>query len=303
MNDPRSEIFRNVSQDILKAIKESFVNETTYIGSTVLKLEAGSVLATVENSFDLSSAVTEKVIDATIVNYITNCTTCGNLSGSVDYKVLDMCTSNPCDNSSSQCNFTDGIIHCNCKDGFFKFIINDRTCRACEDGFHYNGNTCVRCPFGYNGLNCGDPYLLAVVVISCVLGSILLFSIIGFIVIFARSRGKNPSKGHSENPETFLMWSKPEIPKIPRAGMTKPDFPQIPRVAMTWEPGQTGVQQNGNKSLAVGWPRDNGFLASSQADSTDELLSFKSKEPSSYSYLRHGVDNPYFVGDENKKKD
>uniref|UniRef100_A0A6I8P085 EGF-like domain-containing protein n=1 Tax=Ornithorhynchus anatinus TaxID=9258 RepID=A0A6I8P085_ORNAN len=49
-----------------------------------------------------------------------------------------------CDRETAACSDVDGLPLCRCRDGYFQISEMDHSCRACEDGFRLENQTCVR---------------------------------------------------------------------------------------------------------------------------------------------------------------
>uniref|UniRef100_H3AZA2 EGF-like domain-containing protein n=1 Tax=Latimeria chalumnae TaxID=7897 RepID=H3AZA2_LATCH len=171
MADSSSQIFQKTANEITATLREALKGTEGYLNSLVLKLERGSVVAIVENLYDPDSSIsTRKVQHGQQVSHL--CV----------YIVSSACGSNAC-GSNTICKLTNGEVSCECKVGYFKLFPKDRTCTvACPSGEKLQDKVCVKCPFGYAGFNCSDSSLLAVVVISCVLGGLLLLMFIALIV-------------------------------------------------------------------------------------------------------------------------
>lgn len=138
----------------------------------------------------------------------------------------------------------------------------------------------MKCPFGYAGFNCDDSSLLAVVVISCVLGSVLLILLISLLIACNRSKAV-PKESYEH--ETYLMWPKKDVPKIPRVTMNR-DSSQL---------------DYGSKNALVDNELSNGTTVNPEDSRMEaDLKTFSDMNPSRYSYLCHGQTNPYFVDEE-----
>ncbi|KAM9843379.1 uncharacterized protein ACBR49_012594 [Aulostomus maculatus] len=161
---------------------------------------------------------------------------------------------------------------------------------------------CEPCAFGYAGFNCSDSALLAVVVISCVLGGVLLILVLALLAhcCWMRRPGSKPansSSPYSTAADTDKPWPAGVTP-IPRATTS---WDAAPPIEMT-EGGSTRAlvdkkhQTNGMGSE----PKQNRWKKSGSYDLNPEgLKTFKGKNPSRYSYLVQGHENPYFLpGDE-----
>ncbi|XP_048416770.1 protein HEG homolog 1 [Stegostoma tigrinum] len=281
MKETNTKAFSDTAKEIVKEMEGLFKDDSSFYKSVVRKLGKGSVIAFLDNIFALSSNATEKSVTTHIQEGIKTCTSCKLISPSDSFTGQSICSLNPCDNTTSQCNANNGIAICKCLPGYFKFDASDRSCKACLSGFKLENGTCVKCPFGYGGFNCDKPYLLAVVVISCVLGGILLLLLLALIATCLRS--KSGSCSSSSGSHDYVMWPKSEMPKIPRA-------------TMHWDGNQLEMQENGSTSSLNDIHRDAGRAP----DKNDDLKTFKGKQQSRYTYLCQGQENPYYVSDEKK---
>ncbi|XP_078080089.1 protein HEG homolog 1-like [Mustelus asterias] len=281
MKEVSSKAFYDTATKIEKEVKSFFKGDISYRKSIVRKLAKGSVNAIVDNIFALSSNATEDSVSAMIKAGIENCSSCALVTREDTFIAESVCSQNPCDNSTSRCKANNGITTCNCLPGYFKFLPSDRSCKACLSGFKLENGTCVKCPFGYGGFNCDKSYLLAVVVISCVLGGILLLLLLALITTCLRS--KSGSCSSSSGSHDYVMWPKSEMPKIPRA-------------TMHWDGNQLEMQENGSTSSLNEIHRDGGRTP----EKNDDLKTFKGKQQSRYTYLCQGQENPYYVSDEKK---
>ncbi|XP_026962823.1 protein HEG homolog 1 isoform X4 [Sagmatias obliquidens] len=121
-----------------------------------------------------------------------------------------------CDKETSICTDLDGVALCQCKSGYFQFNKMDHSCRACEDGYRLENETCMSCPFGLGGLNCGNPYQLITVVIAAAGGGLLLILGIALIVTCCRKNKNDISKLIFKSGD-FQMSPYAEYPKNPRS--------------------------------------------------------------------------------------
>ncbi|XP_054983381.1 protein HEG homolog 1 isoform X2 [Sorex araneus] len=121
-----------------------------------------------------------------------------------------------CDRETSLCTDLDGVARCQCKLGYFQFNKMDHSCRACEDGYRLENETCLSCPFGLGGLNCGNPYQLITVVIAAAGGGLLLILGIALILTCCRKNKNDISKLIFKSGD-FQMSPYAEYPKNPRS--------------------------------------------------------------------------------------
>ncbi|KAK6473081.1 protein HEG [Huso huso] len=279
MSDKSSKEFQIISSQIEAELNSILKNEKGYIKSVVLKLAPGSVLARVDNFYDLNSNVTAETISNAIRKQTETCddtNTCKLIDKETTYSNENLCAQhNSCDLSTTTCSYTIGILSCPCKNGYLPSSFSPHVCVACASGYKVENNKCVVCPFGRAGFNCDDSSLLAVVVISCVLGGLLCIVILALLILCC-SLKRSSSYSSPYPPEDFLMWPKQEVPKIPRA-------------TTNCEATQLEMTENGSTHNLVAY------------DNIDELKTFRGKNQSRYSYLCHGQENPYFVPDEDKR--
>ncbi|XP_047215606.1 protein HEG isoform X2 [Girardinichthys multiradiatus] len=170
-------------------------------------------------------------------------------------------------------------------------VYSNISCKACPSGQQAVGNTCRTCPFGYGGFNCNDSSLLAVVVISCVLGGVLLILVLALLVYCcwrrcSRTKPNSNTSPYSEN----LNKSWPiTITPIPRANT---NWTSTDSIEMT--------QGGSTNTLVDKKQQSNGFSGSYDLN-PEEMKTFKGRNMSRYSYLVEGHENPYFLpGDEKK---
>ncbi|XP_069490180.1 mucin-13-like [Ambystoma mexicanum] len=276
-----SPAFLRAASEIESVLNKILENERGYIGSTVTKLSSGSVVADVENVFQLSSNATSQGIESLMETFIKECSDCGPLRNGDTFKEQDLCSVTNCDNTTTVCQSNnDGVYSCNCKEGFLKSFPLDQTCTACASGYKLEDKKCVKCPFGYAGFNCDDSSLLAVVVISCVLGSLLL--ILAISLLIACYRSKEVQKESYEH-ETYLMWPKRDVPKLPRVTMNR----------------DSAALEYGSKNILMENDISNGNTINPEVSRTEgDLKTFTNANSSRYSYLCQGQTNPYFVNED-----
>ncbi|KAI4894118.1 hypothetical protein NFI96_021694, partial [Prochilodus magdalenae] len=283
MRNPRSAAFRSISSEIIAALREAFRNITGYINSTVLELTPGSVVATVDSTFEPNSPATQEMTTQAISRAINSSD--GILAGAT-FTVTSLCDQSPppCDVDTMMCRESDnGRPNCTCMSGFVTIDFSDRTCRACPSGQRSVDNQCVPCSFGYSGFNCNDSSLLALVVVACVLGGLLLILIVAMIIYFAITK-KNPKYADITSSqisvEQYHSWPAQSLPAIPRATLSS-----NANSGNVMEMSNQGTRRN----------QSNGLTGSYDVTSVDNMNTFKGKNPSRYSYLVQGHENPYFI--------
>ncbi|KFP55289.1 Protein HEG 1, partial [Cathartes aura] len=174
----------NASLSVLPGYHHSTVKATR---------EANFVHVSVQSTFSLASNVTFYDIVSSVKSYIRACKSpteaCQFISSLKPlHRVGSLCKQKDpeCDKETSECTDFDGVALCQCKSGYFKYNKMDHSCRACEDGYKLENETCVSCPFGLGGFNCGNPYQLITVVIAAAGGGLLLIMGIALIVTCCR---------------------------------------------------------------------------------------------------------------------
>lgn len=287
MENPESPIFKTTAKQIVDALGSALRKDPSYIESRVLELRSGSVIASVDNIYQLNSATNQKSFEADLKESI-DCNNCGLLGGA-EFNDTDLCQMKPkpCDLDTTECYTSDGIVSCPCQTGYIRSNFSQRSCSACPSGQKAKDNACVKCPFGYSGFNCNDSSLLAVVVISCVLGGLLLILLLAFIIYGSRTKKKDYSSPYPPAQETRTTWSNDNIPKIPRASAN---------ISAQWDPTQLEMTESGSTRALVTKERPgNGMMGS-----YDDMRTFTSKNQSRYSYLVQGQDNPHFISDDGR---
>ncbi|KAK1192339.1 HEG1 protein, partial [Pygoscelis papua] len=184
----------HVEGEILAMLNASLSGLPGYHHSTVKATrEANFVHVSVQSTFSLASNVTFYDVVSSVKNYIRACKypteACQFISSLKPlHRVGSLCKQKDpeCDKETSECTDFDGVALCHCKSGYFKYNKMDHSCRACEDGYKLENESCVSCPFGLGGFNCGNPYQLITVVIAAAGGGLLLIMGIALIVTCCR---------------------------------------------------------------------------------------------------------------------
>ncbi|KAJ7407725.1 heart development protein with EGF like domain 1 [Willisornis vidua] len=173
-----AELF-HVENEILAMLNASLSALPGYHHSTVkASREANFVHVSVQSTFSLASNVTFYDVISSVKSYI-----------------------RACKSPTEACRFISSLktLH-----------------RACEDGYKLENQTCVSCPFGLGGFNCGNPYQLITVVIAAAGGGLLLIMGIALIVTCCRKNKNDISKLIFKSGD-FQMSPYAEYPKNPRA--------------------------------------------------------------------------------------
>ncbi|NXU75006.1 HEG1 protein, partial [Oreotrochilus melanogaster] len=214
----------HVESEILAMLNASLSGLPGYHHSTVkASREANFVHVSVQSTFSLASNVTFYDVVSSVKSYIRACKAptdaCQFISSLKPlHRVGSLCKQKDpeCDKETSECTDFDGVALCQCKSGYFKYNKMDHSCRACEDGYKLENETCVSCPFGLGGFNCGNPYQLITVVIAAAGGGLLLIMGIALIVTCCRKNKNDISKLIFKSGD-FQMSPYAEYPKNPRA--------------------------------------------------------------------------------------
>ncbi|XP_071325036.1 protein HEG isoform X3 [Trachinotus anak] len=303
MSNRSSTIFQMTAASISAALRDALKNQQGYIRSDVVQLQPGSVQATVNNIFENTNA-TQDSVDQAITEAIANSASSSGILINATFTVKNVCEQEPlaCDLATTTCKNVNGLPVCSCREGYISNIYSSKLCRACPVGQMAVGDTCQPCAFGYSGFNCNDSALLAVVVISCVLGGILLILLLALLIYCCCTRCSKSKPDPSSSPYSSGDLNQPwptGITPIPRA-TTNWDAPSL---EMT-EGGSTGALVDKNhQTNGLGFhPKQKGWRKTGSYDlNPDGMKTFKGKNPSRYSYLVQGHENPYFLpGDEKK---
>ncbi|XP_058151653.1 protein HEG homolog 1 isoform X2 [Dasypus novemcinctus] len=213
-----------VENEITKTLNVCFSTSPGYTRSTVhASRESSTVVISLQTTFSLASNVTLFDLADRMQRCVNSCRSSAEvcqLLGSQRrlFRAGSLCKrkSPECDKETSICTDLDGIALCQCKSGYFQFNKMDHSCRACEDGYRLENETCMSCPFGLGGLNCGNPYQLITVVIAAAGGGLLLILGIALIVTCCRKNKNDISKLIFKSGD-FQMSPYAEYPKNPRS--------------------------------------------------------------------------------------
>ncbi|XP_045858272.1 protein HEG homolog 1 isoform X2 [Meles meles] len=213
-----------VENEITKTLNMCFSALPGYTRSTVhASGESNAMVVSLQTTFSLASNVTLFDLADVMQNCVNSCRSSAEvcqLLGSQRriFKAGSLCKRKTpeCDKETSICTDLDGVALCQCKSGYFQFNKMDHSCRACEDGYRLENETCMSCPFGLGGLNCGNPYQLITVVIAAAGGGLLLILGIALIVTCCRKSKNDISKLIFKSGD-FQMSPYAEYPKNPRS--------------------------------------------------------------------------------------
>ncbi|RVE69832.1 hypothetical protein OJAV_G00081860 [Oryzias javanicus] len=279
MSNRSSSIFRETAATISAALRDVLKNEQGYIKSDVIQLQSGSVVASVNNIFE-NTAASEESIKQIIDDAISKST---GLLQNASFKSTSLCEQEPvpCDAASTVCTSKSGQAICSCNEGYISTVFSNISCKACPSGQKAVGNTCEQCSFGYAGFNCNDSSLLAVVIISCVLGGVLLILVLVLLIYCCRGRcsSKSPTFGTSPyNEDLNKSWPA--------------DITPIPRATLSWETaGSIEMTEGGSTNTLVEKNHHSNGLGS-------HLKQKKWKKTGSYDL--NTEDMKTFKGDENR---
>ncbi|XP_074973852.1 protein HEG homolog 1 isoform X6 [Caretta caretta] len=293
-----SELHR-IEDEIITMLNVSLSELPGYYNSVVKAArESNSVRVSVQTTFSLASNVTLFDIVSSVRSYISACKTSAETCQFISkYTLLPrvggLCKQKDpeCDRETSECNDLDGIAVCQCKSGYFKYNKMDHSCRACEDGYRLENETCVRCPFGLGGLNCRNPYQLITVVIAAAGGGLLLILGIALIITCCRKNKNDISK---------LIFKSGDFQMSPYA-----EYPKNPR-AQEWGRETIEMQENGStKNLlqmtdvyysATG-------LRNAELERNGLYPPYTGLPGSRHSCIYPGQYNPSFISDETRRRD
>ncbi|KAI1237323.1 Protein HEG 1, partial [Lamprotornis superbus] len=146
-----TELF-HVEREILEMLNASLSSLPGYHHSTVkASREANVVHVSVQSTFSLASNVTFFDVISSVKSYIRACKSpteaCQFISSLKSlHRAGSLCRQKDpeCDKETSECTDFNGVALCQCKSGYFKYNKMDHSCRACEDGYKLENETCVR---------------------------------------------------------------------------------------------------------------------------------------------------------------
>ncbi|XP_016344499.1 protein HEG homolog 1-like [Sinocyclocheilus anshuiensis] len=295
MTDRKSKEFQIESNRIENEVRDLSIvlNGNGYIRSIVLSLSQGSIIAEVQNFYDMPSTVTKELVESQIQEAILE----NKISGATEFKENSVCDLGACDSTTTNCGeLVSGVAMCTCKEEYVRSQATSQACLACPNGEKaVDSKICEKCPFGYAGFNCNDPYLLVVIVVSTVLGALLVIFIVALIVVsFRNQKGNTSSEVDFSSSYGNKELHKPTgIPRIPRAN---PDA--------SWKSNNLEMTSGSNQALVI---RDRPESKARYTD-FDEDMSYRGHVPPAYSgYSGRGVDNggvhnPYFRQDDDRMR-
>ncbi|NXG87589.1 HEG1 protein, partial [Stercorarius parasiticus] len=289
----------HVEDEILSMLDASLSGLPGYHHSTVkVTREANFVHVSVQSTFSLASNVTFYDVVSSVKSYIRACKSpteaCQFISSLKPlHRVGSLCKQKDpeCDKETSECTDFDGVALCQCKSGYFKYNKMDHSCRACEDGYKLENDTCVSCPFGLGGFNCGNPYQLITVVIAAAGGGLLLIMGIALIVTCCRKNKNDISK---------LIFKSGDFQMSPYA-----EYPKNPR-AQEWGRETIEMQENGSTKnllqMTDVYYSPTG-LRNPELERNGLYPPYTGLPGSRHSCIYPGQYNPSFISDETRRRD
>ncbi|XP_062434971.1 protein HEG homolog 1 isoform X3 [Rhea pennata] len=289
----------HVETEILAMLNASLAGLPGYHRSVVKATrEANAVHVSVRSTFSLASNVTFYDVVSSVKSYIRACTssseTCQFISSLRPlHRVGSLCKQKDpeCDKETSECTDFDGVALCQCKSGYFKYNKMDHSCRACDDGFKLENQTCVSCPFGLGGFNCGNPYQLITVVIAAAGGGLLLILGIALIITCCRKNKNDISK---------LIFKSGDFQMSPYA-----EYPKNPR-AQEWGRETIEMQENGSTKnllqMTDVYYSPTG-LRNPELERNGLYPPYTGLPGSRHSCIYPGQYNPSFISDETRRRD
>ncbi|NXR77448.1 HEG1 protein, partial [Pycnonotus jocosus] len=293
-----TELF-HVEREILEMLNASLSGLPGYHHSTVkASREANFVHVSVQSTFSLASNVTFFDVISTVKSYIRACKSpteaCQFISSLKSlHRAGSLCRQKDpeCDKETSECTDFDGVALCQCKSGYFKYNKMDHSCRACEDGYKLENETCVSCPFGLGGFNCGNPYQLITVVIAAAGGGLLLIMGVALIVTCCRKNKNDISK---------LIFKSGDFQMSPYA-----EYPKNPR-AQEWGRETIEMQENGSTKnllqMTDVYYSPTG-LRNPELERNGLYPPYTGLPGSRHSCIYPGQYNPSFISDETRRRD
>ncbi|NXN73418.1 HEG1 protein, partial [Himantopus himantopus] len=289
----------HIENEILAMLDASLSGLPGYHHSMVKATrEANFVHVSVQSTFSLASNVTFYDVVSTVKSYIRACKSpteaCQFISSLKPlHRVGSLCKQKDpeCDKETSECTDFDGVALCQCKSGYFKYNKMDHSCRACEDGYKLENETCVSCPFGLGGFNCGNPYQLITVVIAAAGGGLLLIMGIALIVTCCRKNKNDISK---------LIFKSGDFQMSPYA-----EYPKNPR-AQEWGRETIEMQENGSTKnllqMTDVYYSPTG-LRNPELERNGLYPPYTGLPGSRHSCIYPGQYNPSFISDETRRRD
>ncbi|XP_037693268.1 protein HEG homolog 1 isoform X2 [Choloepus didactylus] len=288
-----------VENEITKTLNVCFSTSPGYTRSTVhASREPSTVVISLQTTFSLASNVTLFDLGDRMQRCVNSCRSSAEVCQLLAsqrrlFRAGSLCKrkSPECDRETSICTDLDGIALCQCKSGYFQFNKMDHSCRACEDGYRLENETCMSCPFGLGGLNCGNPYQLITVVIAAAGGGLLLILGIALIVTCCRKNKNDISK---------LIFKSGDFQMSPYA-----EYPKNPR-SQEWGREAIEMHENGStKNLLqmtdVYYSPTN--IRNPELERNGLYPAYTGLPGSRHSCIFPGQYNPSFISDESRRRD
>nr|XP_060631041.1 protein HEG homolog 1 isoform X4 [Anolis sagrei ordinatus] len=288
-----------VEEDIMNMLNASLSTLPGYYTSNVkASRQAGTIQVSVLSTFSLVSNVTLYDIVTVMRSHIRACKapaeTCQFLSSlTLLHRAGGLCKHKDpeCDKETSVCVDLDGIAACRCRPGYFKYNKLDHSCRACEDGYKLENDTCVSCPFGLGGFNCANPYQLITIVIAAAGGGLLLVMGIALIVTCCQKNKNDISK---------LIFKSGDFQMSPYA-----EYPKNPRV-QEWGRETIEMQENGSTKNLLQMT-DVYYMPTSlrnpELERNGVYPPYTGLPGSRHSCIYPGQYNPSFICDDSRRRD
>uniref|UniRef100_A0A8I6GKH9 Heart development protein with EGF-like domains 1 n=1 Tax=Rattus norvegicus TaxID=10116 RepID=A0A8I6GKH9_RAT len=288
-----------LEKELAQTLNVCFSTLPGYIRTTVgASREPSTVVISLQTTFVLASNVTLFDLADRIQKYVNSCRSSAEvcqLLGSQKrvFRAGSLCKrkSPECDKETSICTDLDGVALCQCKSGYFQFNKMDHSCRACEDGYRLENETCMSCPFGLGGLNCGNPYQLITVVIAAAGGGLLLILGLALIVTCCRK---------SKNDISKLIFKSGDFQMSPYA-----EYPKNPR-SQEW--GREAIEMHENNGstknlLQTTDVRSPTNVRNPELERNGLYPAYTGLPGSRHSCIFPGQYNPSFISDESRRRD
>ncbi|XP_043930946.1 protein HEG homolog 1 [Protopterus annectens] len=286
-----------IHKEMVQVLNASLSSLNGYIESVVTNHShgsPGSIL--VRNMFTFLSNMTSPDVFHAVEKYLKSCAEIERSCKFVrkfhlSYRAESLCHLKlpKCDRESSNCSDFDGIAVCQCKLGYFKYSMIDHSCKACADGTKWENGSCVRCPFGFGGFNCENPYKFITVVIAAV-GGLLLMILGTALAITCCRKKKDLSK---------LIFKSGDFQMSPYS-----DFPKNPRISVEWGRETIEMQENGSTKnlLQMTDVYYSPGLRNPDAE-RNGVYAYTGLPGSRHSCIYPGQYNPSFISDDSRRRD
>ncbi|XP_053322565.1 protein HEG homolog 1-like [Spea bombifrons] len=185
-----------------------------YLSTAVTAVDPAGGHAVLLHYFSTLSPVTAQDLENELIHSSLLCSNSSCVFSTDSYHSMSLCDLEMCDPSSTVCLWRDGLVSCDCREGYYQFHAGDRSCTACPSGFRWKDDRCLRCPFGFSGFSCEEPFLLTVVIESCV-SCVLL--VLFFTLLHSYIRRKKPTKPSLMDSVIRGAPSDEHIIRLPRA--------------------------------------------------------------------------------------